>query len=191
MKINMFFLSAALAVMAFSGCKSTQPTVVYAQQTGDTPIELPCEGFDRDSQEYFTGMGIGENVNMQNARNAAFDAAKGMVLRKMGGVVKGISTDYSRSMAGNARQDDVQRMVESELTTAVEKTLNDAEKTCEKMFQTNSGTYRTHMAIQISKKALVDQMSKSLSENDKLQIEFNREQFRKWAEQRMKMADAK
>ena len=64
--------------------------------------------------------------------------------------------------------------------------LNDAEQTCEKMYKTSSGTYQAHIAIKISKEELIDKTATSLSKNEKLEMEFNRDQFRKWMKEHMK-----
>lgn len=184
MKTKIFFIALALTAITFTGCKSTKVTT--QEQLGNKEIELPCAGYDHDSDEYFTGMGIGENVNMQNARLAALNAAKQMVNAKIGGVAKGLATDYSRTMSGNVAQQDVQGIVEREVTQVIDRMMNDVEQTCEKMYQTQNGTYQSHIAIRISKKELVKQTATALSENDKLETLFNREQFRKWAEEYLK-----
>lgn len=183
MKTKVIVMGMALTAMIFAGCKSSKQTMV---DMGNKEIELPCAGFDRDTKDYFTGMGVGENVNMQNARSAAFDAAKSMLKRKIGGMAKGLSTSYSKTMSGNVAQDDVARIVEGEIALVVERMLNDAEMTCEKLYQTPAGTYQSHIAIRISKEELAMNMSKGLSENDKLRMEYDRERFRKFAEDYMK-----
>jgi dihydroneopterin aldolase len=139
-----------------------------------------------DDDEYFKAMGTASNLNMQNARTAAFDAAKSMLNKRLGGYITGLSTDYSRTVAGDAQQDKVQRMMEGEFYQVVERMLNDAAKTCEKMYQNKTGAYESFIAIRVSKKELINQMANKLSDNQELEIEFNREQFRKFAEKKMK-----
>ena len=184
MKTRIFFIALALTAITFTGCKSTKVTT--QEQLGNKEIELPCAGYDHDSDEYFTGMGIGENVNMQNARLAALNAAKQMINAKIGGVARGLATDYSRTMGGNVAQQDVQGIVEREVTQVIDRMMNDVEQTCEKMYQTQNGTYQSHIAIRISKKELAQKTATALSENDKLETRFNRDQFRKWAEEYLK-----
>ena len=183
MKTKVFITVVALAALTFTGCKSSSKQ--FQSQTGNKEIELPCAGYDQDTEDYFTGMGIGENVNMQNARLAALNGAKQMINAKIGGLAKGLSTDYSRTMSGNAVQHDVQAIVEREITQVIERMLNDAEQTCEKMYQTEAGTYQSHIAIRISKKEIIKKVASELSEDQKLEALFNREQFRKFAEEYM------
>ena len=146
---------------------------------------LPCVDASMDDDDYFRDLGIGTSINKQSARKAAVEASKSMIKSRLGGMIKGVSTDYSRTVAGQAPADKVQRIIEEEFTQVVEKMLNDADKTCEDMDQVASGEFESYYAIQISKKEIINKVSNVLSSNEELEIEFNREQFRKFAEKRM------
>lgn len=182
-KTTLLIMVIAIAV-AFASCKTNKQ--VAQTPPGRTEIELPCVDESMDNDDYFKAMGTATNVNMQNARSAAFDAAKSMLNKRLGGFVTGLSTDYSRTVAGDAQMDKVQRMMESEMYAVVERMLNDASKTCEKMYQNQSGNYESYIAIQVSKKEMINKMADRLTNNQELEIEFNRDQFRKFAEQKMK-----
>ena len=184
MKGKHYFAGCLLAAVMLTGCSANKN--VPTEWNGNREIDLPCAGYDRDSEKYFTGMGIGENVNMQNSRSAALDAAKSMLQRKIGGLAKGLTTSYSKTMSGNANQDDVSRIVEGEIAQVIDRMLNDVEQVCEKMYQTPGGTYQSHIAIRISKKDIAESVSSSLSKNEKLRMEFDRDNFRKFAEEYMK-----
>lgn len=183
-KTTLTILVLAIA-MIFSACK-TNKQVVQTPPPGRTEIDLPCVDESMDNDDYFRAMGTATNLNMQNARTAAFDAAKSMLTKRLGGFITGLATDYTRSLAGDAQMDKVQRAMESEMYTVVERMLNDAAKTCEKMYQNQSGNYESYIAIQVSKKELINRMSEKLTNNQELEIEFNRDQFRKFAEKKMK-----
>ncbi|MBQ0016114.1 MAG: hypothetical protein KBT04_03950 [Bacteroidales bacterium] len=187
MKAKVLFVAALVASLTFSACKSTKQ---YAQQTGNVEIALPCAGVDKDSEEYFAGMGVGENVNIQNSRMAALEGAKQIVNAKIGGLARGLAADYSRTMNGSAAQQDVRGIVEREIVNVVERMMNDVEQTCEKVYQTPSGTYQSHIAIRISKKEIVRKTSDALGADEKMETLFNRDQFRKWAEEYMKGYEA-
>lgn len=184
MKTHVMFVGLALMIPVFVGCKSSVP--VAPAPSDIVFYELPCGEFDKDTKDYFTGLGTAENVNEQNARDGALEAAKGQVRRKLGGMVKGLSTDYGKMMRGSTSQTDVTSIVEGELATVIERTLNDVTKTCERMGRTSAGTYKSYVAIQISKEELAKDMSTALSQNDKLRMEYDRERFRKFAEEYMK-----
>lgn len=182
---------AMLAMLAFAGCGSNKQATNnnYSNNTqSELPgkrVAIPCVDASMDDDDYFRDLGIGTSINKQSARKAAVEAAKSMIKSRLGGMIKGVSTDYSRMVAGQAPADKVQRIIEEEFTQVVEKMLNDADKTCEDMYQMGSGEFEAYYAIQISKKEIISKASNVLSQNEELEIEFNREQFRKFAEKRM------
>ena len=192
MKTSVKFGMAMMIALAFVGCRSNQQTTSKNNHSNNTQAELPgkrmalpCVDASMDDDEYFRDLGIGTSINKQSARKAAVEASKSMIKSRVGGMIKGVSTDYSRTVAGQAPADKVQRIIEEEFTQVVEKMLNDADKTCEDMYQVASGEFESYYAIQISKKEIINKVSNVLSSNEELEIEFNREQFRKFVEKRM------
>ena len=184
MKQTMILLAAAATMMMFNACSSSK--AVAPEQRGRVEMDLPCIEESYDNDEYFKAMGTATNMNQQNARDAAFDAAKSMLMKRLGGFAKGLATDYSRTVSGDAEVDRVQRLMESEIITVIERLVNDAYKTCEKMYQNQAGNYESYIAIRVSKAEIIRQTQSELSKNQELEIEFNREQFRKFAEKRMR-----
>lgn len=177
-------MGIALSLFTLVGCGSSKQ-VVNTQEQGLRELEIPCEGYGNDTQEYFAGIGVGENVNLQNARVAALKSAQEMIKLKIGGMVKGLRETYNKSVAGNAAQNDVSGIDENDFIQVVDRMLNDAEQTCEKRYQTQTGTYQVHLAVRISKKELAQKVSDKLTEDDKLRTEYDRERFRKFAQEYM------
>lgn len=185
------FTKIALVIMiaaAFVGCKSKKEvTQNYGpkEPVQGPVVTTPCAEQSKDDAEYYRDFGVGTNVNLQSSRNAALQAAKQMIHERLGGLVKGLTSDYIRTVAGQTPSDKVQRIVETGTDQVIEKMLNDAEKICETTIHLDNGEYQTFYAIQISKKELAKKTAEILSEQEELEIEFNREQFRKYAENRM------
>ena len=188
MKTSIKFGMAMLAMLALAECGSNKQATSN-QNPENTPFgtfyDLPCVDASLDDDEYFKGLGVGTHVNLQSARTAAMDAAQSMLQKRLGGFIQGLATDYSRTVAGQAPADKVQRLMEGEMDKIVEKMVNDASKTCEKFSQLKTGEYQSYIAIQIPKKKMMDDMLNTLTENEELEIEFNRDQFRKFAKERM------
>ncbi len=178
----------AMLIVAFCASCASKKQAPLAQNPGyqRTAIEVPCAENGFDDAAYFRGTGTSTAVNQQNARRAALQQAKAMVREKLGGFVQGLSTDYSRNVTGEAAASKVQSIIEGEFATLVEKELNDAEQTCEKGFVLQDGLFEYWIAIQIPKQQLVENLTTQLSNNEELEIEFNREEFRKFAEDKMK-----
>lgn len=178
----------AMLIVALCASCASKKQAPLAQNPGyqRTAIEVPCAENGFDDAAYFRGTGTSTAVNQQNARRAALQQAKAMVREKLGGFVQGLSTDYSRNVTGEAAASKVQSIIEGEFATLVEKELNDAEQTCEKGFVLQDGLFEYWIAIQIPKQQLVENLTTQLSNNEELEIEFNREEFRKFAEDKMK-----
>ena len=139
-----------------------------------------------DDEDYFRELGTATSVNMQSARTAALQAAKDMIFQKLGGYVEGLSESYSRTVAGQSAQEKVQRLMEADMNQVVQQYVNNAQKTCEKMYDKGANGYTSFIAIQIPVKKMVEKMADVISADEELQIEFNREQFRKYAEEKQK-----
>ena len=151
-KILLVIFSVALCVSCASKKNVAQPQ----QNPGYSrvEIEVPCKQSGFDDADYFRGVGTSTAPNQQNARIAALQNAKSIVKEKLGGFVSGLSTDYSRNVAGDAQAAKVQKIIEGEFATLVEKELNDAEQTCEKGYVLSDGLFEYWIAIQIPKKKL-------------------------------------
>lgn len=203
-------IALAVVMMLLASCGGGKQTTNYQPQQKSQPIErgaekpkpsapklipvdLPCLDASIDDALYFRDMGIGTAFNQQSAREAAMKSAKAMIRQHLAEYVKGMSTDYSKTLAGGeSSYDDVERSMEGVLNNVVESMLNSTERTCEKMLYNEDGQYVSYIAIQISKQEFVNKSAEALSVDEKLRIDFNREQYLKYAEEYMqKMQEAK
>ena len=183
-----------MAAVALSSCAQQKPVAYQpAPQQPPTPnnslgqeVDVPCVYESMDDEDYFRELGTATSVNMQSARTAALQAAKDMIFQKLGGYVEGLSESYSRTVAGQSAQEKVQRLMEADMNQVVQQYVNNAQKTCEKMYDKGANGYTSFIAIQIPVKKMVEKMADVLSADEELQIEFNREQFRKYAEEKQK-----
>lgn len=195
-KLQLFGMAAIFAI-AMASCGSekqvvnNQPQQQQQQRVSDdeeVEVIMYCSDEAKSDRDYFRELGIGNHVNKQSARDAALSSAKAMLKERLGGMVKGISTDYSRTIAGQAESDKVQRLMEREMTQVVDKMLNDADNPCEKMTKSKNGTYNSYYVIEVSKKELVDNMDKAVetvSHNEELEIEYRRDKLREYAKKYM------
>lgn len=187
-KIIFVMLVAAFCASCASKKQAPLQNPGYQRQE----IVIPCSEYGFDNAEYFRGTGTSTAVNQQAARRAALQEAKAMVREKLGGFVQGLSTDYSRNVAGQAQAAKVQSIIEGEFATLVERELNDAEQICEKGFVLQDGLFEYWISVQISKKQMVEKLTSQLDANEELEIEFNRDEFRKYADDKLqRMQEAK
>jgi len=193
MRKTMFLAMSVAVLMGVTSCGSKKNAVepqkpIYG---GMTEIEVPCKETGFDDADYFRATATSTSVNQQSARLGALKSAKAFLFEKLGGYVQGLSSNYSTAVAGQAQADKVQRLMEGEINQVVERMVNDAEQTCDRSFiDNNTGNYVSWMSIQIPKKELVNNMEKALSDNEELEIYFKRDEFRKYAEEKMQQMKA-
>lgn len=181
-----------LVVALCASCAGKKQVAQATTNAFGMDLDMPCAEYGMDNDDYFRATGTGTNLSLENARLAALENAQAMVNRKLGGYVQGLSTDYSRNVRGdNAKASKVQSIIEGEFARLVEEKLDHAQQTCDKLKILPDGNFIAFISIQIPKKELLDDLTNALSENEELEIEFNRNEFRKFAEEKMaKMKEA-
>lgn len=161
---------------------TTQPSNEFAGKTFD----LPCLGVSKSDNEYFRQLGIGEDLDLSNAQEKALDNAKNLMKKRLGERVKGLATNYSKTVSKSNKSSDFGRILEQELTGVVDGVLNDADNECEAPAQLNSGAYRYYYVVRIKKGTLADKFAEAIDQNEALKLEYDREKFRKYASEYLK-----
>ena len=151
-----------------------------------TTFDLPCSGVGTSDKEYYRQLGIGRDMDLSLAQRKAIQSAKSIMRDRLGEQVKGLATDYSKTYSKSGKGSDMEGILEREFTSVIDKALDDADNPCEKPAQLNTGEYQYYYVIEIKKNDLANKMSDAISKNDKLRAEFDRDQFRKYAEEYMK-----
>lgn len=151
-----------------------------------TTFELPCSGVGTSDKEYYRQLGIGKDMDLSIAQRKAIQSAKSILRDRLGEQVKGLVTDYSKTYTKSNKGSDMEGILEREFTSVVDKALDDADNPCEKPAQLNTGEFQYYYVIEIRKNDLAGKMADAISNNDKLRAEFDRDQFRKFAEEYMK-----
>ncbi len=149
-------------------------------------FDMPCSGENVSDKEYFRQLGIGKDMDLSLAQRKALQAAKSLMRDRLGEKVKGLVTDYSKTYSKSNKGSDMEGIIEREFTSVVDRVLDDAGNVCEKATQLNTGEYQYYYVIEIRKSELAGKMADAISNNDKLKTEFDREQFRKYAEEYLK-----
>lgn len=157
-----------------------------AASPAGTTFDLPCSGVGTSDKEYYRQLGIGKDMDLSLAQRKAIQSAKSILRDRLGEQVKGLVTDYSKTYSKSGKGSDMEGILEREFTSVVDKALDDADNPCEKPAQLNTGEFQYYYVIEIRKAELVDKMASAISNNDKLRAEFDRDQFRKYAEEYMK-----
>ena len=157
-----------------------------AASPAGTTFDLPCSGKGKSDKEYYRQLGIGKDMDLDIAQQKAVQHAKSIMRDRLGERVKGLATDYSKTYSKSGKGSDMEKILEREFTNVVDKALADADNPCEESAQLKTGEFQYYYVIEIRKNDLANKMSDAISKNDKLRAEFDRDQFRKYAEEYMK-----
>ncbi|MGX8712460.1 MAG: hypothetical protein ACSW8I_02090 [bacterium] len=158
----------AIATLAMMSCGSSKQTQNNGPSLSETyagkTIELPCSGKNKSDKEYYRQLGVGKDTELSIAQANALKNAKDLLLKRLGGMVVGLSTNYSKTYQKSGRGDDLEGIVESELTTAVKKALEDADNACEQAAVLPTGEIQYYYVIEVQKQDLAGKMAKAISE---------------------------
>ena len=154
-----------------------------ASNPAGATFDLPCSGVGTSDKEHFRQLGIGKDIDLSLAQRKAIQSAKSIMRDRLGEQVKGLISDYSKTYSKSGKGSDIEGILEREFTSVVDKVLDDADNPCEKAAQLNTGEFQYYYVIEIRKNELADKLADAISGNDKLRTEFDREQFRKYAEE--------
>lgn len=157
-----------------------------AASPAGTTFDLPCSGVGTSDKEYYRQLGIGKDVDLSLAQRKAVQNAKSIIRDRLGEQVKGLVSDYSKTYSKSGKGADMEGILEREFTGVIDKALDDADNPCEKAAQLNTGEFQYYYVVEIRKSDLANKMADAIGNNDKLRAEFDRDQFRKYAEEYMR-----
>ena len=171
-KINVVLL-IALALFVFN-CKSPKK---LQKVTGSEEVSVPLSGKDYETnKEYFRSKSSGKSIDLATAKKIALNNAKGEVAGLINTKIKAVTDNYTnqRTMSNTA---DFENKFENITREVVEQQLNDIAIIGEKIFRQKDGSLEYWVAIQISKDAIKNGINASLSNNAKVQIDYDKKKF--------------
>jgi len=171
-KSYLFIAAAALCMGAMvSSCgKKTLPQVA-----GEKEVTVPCADKTTD-KDFFRGMGIGQSKDANTAREKARMAANAELATSMSATIKSVSERYVNDAGITAA--DFSQSFEALTKQVVNQELNNVQQCCIKTFSTTDGMYKVYMAVEASKKDVLEKLEREAAANKKLETAFNREKFR-------------
>lgn len=172
MKTIRLVVIMAIVAILFANCDSKHIVNNPQQSSIGQPISIPCNV--QDDANYFRDRGIVSATNIQNARTAALNEAKKMIINKLKSNVKAISNIIFHDIAGNSANNDVKQEMEGAMNIAVNQILNEARTICEEIYQADDGHYTAIIAIEIPKQSFIERMAEAMAIRPSIDIEQSR-----------------
>lgn len=176
------FMLLAMAGVFIVGCKSKEKTKPVK---GETEVVVPCSGPDYfTTNKFFRANSIGESQDQVTSKKKALTNARNELAQAIQTTVKTVTDNYVNSREMNNREE-VEERFESLNREVVDQTISGVRTLCEKLMRTESGTYKTYIAIELSADELVAKYNERISQDERLKIDYDYEKFKETFEKEM------
>lgn len=167
-------LVAASVISLTVGCKSGSPVAASEKE-----VIVPCrEAVTNGDKKFFRANGMGESQSETVSKEKAMMVAQNQLATMISSTVKTVTDRYTNSREVNTRED-LEAKFESLNRQVVDQTLSGVRIICEKLYKTNDGKSKTYLALELSADELVTKYKETLSKNEKIQVDYDYEKFRK------------
>lgn len=173
-----------MAAFVATGCKKKEE-VVQAPD-GEVLINEYCAGPEYfSSDEFFRSNGLGESMDQATARKRAMSNARADLASSISTTVKGTIDNYVNSREFNNREE-VEERFEGLTREVINQQLNGVKTICQKAVRvTANGNYKYYVALELSGQDMLGAMNQRLSQDERLRIDYDYEQFKQTFEQEM------
>ena len=176
-----FVLIAAAALFIVS-CKSKEKTPAVA---GEKEVVVPCSGPDFfTTTKFFRANSSGESQDQNTSKKKALTNARNELAQAIQTTVKTVTDNYVNSREMNNKEE-VEERFESLNREVVDQTISGVRTLCEKLFKTETGTYKTYVAIELSADELVAKYNERITKDERLKIDYDYEKFKDTFEKEM------
>lgn len=176
-------VAAMFAMPLMQGCKSSKEST--SAPKGEEKIEMYCSGPEYFSDaEYFRANDVAESTNQSMAKKKAMSNARLALAGSIETTVKAVIDNYFSSYTSGQAIEDRERY-EGLSREVIDQQLNGIRTICEEYTKTAEGNYKCYVAIELAGAEIANGMSKRISDDEKLKIDFQYENFKKTFEKEM------
>lgn len=172
--------------LGFSSCKSKKAVTKAASnnEIGTILEEMPCEDAGRSDKNFFRATSMATSSDLQLAKEKALILAKQRLTTLINSTTKTVTERYANEREiGDAGE--FEQSFENMTREVAEETLNNIVVTCEKASVLDNKRYRAFVAIEVAKDDILNGLSRQISNNSKLQLDFDRSKFEETYNQEM------
>jgi len=168
--------------LALDSCKSKQ---TVAQTTGAIEITVPFNTKEYSSdKDNFRAKSSGNSPDLTTAKKIALQNAKSEMAGLIQTTIKKVTDQYTNQRTiGNAQE--FSNKFEELAREVTNQQLTDVRIIGEKIFQEKNSTYTYWVAIEANKQAVYDGITKTVSNNKKLEQDYDKKKFEEIFNQEM------
>lgn len=183
-KFGIAILALSLAVVA-TGCKKKKKVQETPKPTGEVVINEYCTGPEYfTDKKHFRASATGESIDRETAKKKARSNAEQELARSINAVIKVVADNYVNSTEFNNREEATETFQQLG-RTVVDQQIAGAVKICDKLTQKDDQRYVSYIAIELSGDELISEYNETLSRDERIQADYNYEQFKEVFEEEM------
>jgi len=176
MKLSGILMLASVVVMMMPSCK-TSKVAEKADSEDMKEITVPLSGKEYHStKELFRAKSSGKSPDIATAKKIALTNAKAELAGLISTTIKAVTHNYTNQRSVSDAQD-FENKFEDLTKVLVNQQLNNTSIIGEKIFKSKTGTIVYWVAIEMPTEAIVAGISKQVSQNKKLQIDYDKKKF--------------
>ena len=186
MKIIINRLLAFLAVLIFLGCGSTKNI-----PQNEVVQTIPCTGKEyRTNNDHFRASALGVSPNQQMSKDIALQNARQTLLASIEVTVSLVVQNYGNQTGLNAGTEYMNKF-ESLGVTAAKQSVRGIIPICEVSTKdkdqesTSYNQYKYYVSVEVASSKVLENISKALSNDEVLKVDYNYERFKKTYEEEM------
>ena len=174
--------SVIVLTFMFTACKTKQKVVPAA---GEVEVLTPCSGPDfQSTSKVLRFSAIGESMDQMTAKKKAMSEARAGLAASVNTLVKSVTDNYVKS--GNySNKEELMKNYEGISREVVNQSLNGITVICEKTMLKKDNTYKYYVCAELGGSEVLQSMSKKMTSNEMLKVDYNYEKFKKTFEEEM------
>lgn len=175
----------AVAIMALTGCKGKKTTPVQ-KETGAIEITVPFSSKEyRSDESTFRAKQVGKSPDLATAKKIAFQNARAEMAANINAMVKRVTDQYTNQRTvGNAQE--FENKFEELSREVVNLEMSNVREIGEKIFKESDGAYTYWIAIEATKKDVLDKIDSKISSDAKLKLDYDKMKFQQIFDAEMK-----
>lgn len=184
MKKNAILVLSSLIILSviLTACTSSMP-LTKVQESKE--VKLPfSEKEYKSNNEFIRARANGESRDLQGGEMIARHNAEAVLANTIGAAIKGVTEQYFQNTSDN-NSNDFSKKFESTTRTITNESISNIKVVDTKTLLKSNGVYDTWMVIEVSKKSLLANSLKAMSNNKAFKLESDQAKFRDIFEKEM------
>ncbi|MBP3550054.1 MAG: hypothetical protein J6J57_00195 [Alistipes sp.] len=182
---KLIFSMLIVAVAASVSCSSSKKVAQAPVPGGMVEDVVPLSGPQyRGDANYYRAVQNGLSAERSMAQKIAMQNCRQELAASIQADVQTVIESYAKSQS-TGMSSEVKNQYQELAYTVVNQRMTDVQVVDEKIYREASGEYRYYVCLQMPKKAIAEAVEEKLVNDAKLNLEFDREQFKKIFQEHM------